>query len=149
VADLTPREREVLSLIAQGKRCRDIAASLGIAVYTVRKHRTNICEKFGLHGTGQLAAFAIHLAAGAMSAGCSTNSVSAPAPEHTKVLTALSERERAVLRLVGQRLSSKEIARHLLISPATVRKHRENISKRLALHGIAPLALLTHLVCLA
>ncbi|XRD86215.1 hypothetical protein ISN73_10700 [Dyella acidisoli] len=126
-----------------------MAASLGVAVHTVRKHRTNICEKAGLHGTGQLAAYAIRVNAQAAPVGGNAEQINAAATEHSQLLASLSDRERHVLRLVGQGLTSKEIARHLLISPATVRKHRENISRRLALHGLAPLALLAHQAYLA
>jgi DNA-binding CsgD family transcriptional regulator len=142
VAELTTREREVLALIAQGKRCRDIAASLEIAVYTVRKHRANICEKVGLHGTGQLAAYAIHQSPREVK---TTNGPEIAPGTVVDLLAALSDREQHVLRLVGDGLSSKEIARRLLISPATVRKHRENIAKRLLSHGCSIIALLTYL----
>jgi DNA-binding NarL/FixJ family response regulator len=44
-AKLTPREREVLSLICEGRRSRDIAQELGLAEATIYKHVQNILDK--------------------------------------------------------------------------------------------------------
>lgn len=55
---LTAREREVLRLTARHLRVREIADALAISPHTVRKHRTNLCAKLGLHGTAQLAVHA-------------------------------------------------------------------------------------------
>ncbi len=44
---LTPREKEILSLVAQGKRNKDISSCLGISVYTVKVHMGNILFKLG------------------------------------------------------------------------------------------------------
>jgi len=56
---LSPREREVLQLIAEGKTNKDIAGQLSLSVYTVDGHRTRIMEKLGLHNVGQLIRFAV------------------------------------------------------------------------------------------
>jgi DNA-binding NarL/FixJ family response regulator len=45
---LTTREREVLALVAEGRSSADIAAALGIALKTVKKHRENIRRKLGI-----------------------------------------------------------------------------------------------------
>ncbi len=58
-ASLTPREREVLRLIAQGQKNREIADELGIAIKTVETHRTKIMQKLDLHNSAELAAYAI------------------------------------------------------------------------------------------
>ncbi len=50
------------------------------------------------------------------------------------VLNVLSPREQEVLRLIGQRYKTREIADLLFISKRTVEKHRSNIMKKLALH---------------
>ncbi len=47
---LTPRERQVLGMLAHEKRPADIAASLSISIHTVRKHISNATEKLGAHG---------------------------------------------------------------------------------------------------
>ena len=44
---LTAREREVLGLVGQGKGVREIAAQLGIAPDTARKHRDNAVQRVG------------------------------------------------------------------------------------------------------
>ena len=57
---LTPREREVLKLIAAGRRNREIAGCLSLSVKTVEKHRANVMKKLDLHNTAALTAFAIN-----------------------------------------------------------------------------------------
>lgn len=56
---LTGREREVLRLIAQGLKNREIAADLGIAIKTVETHRTKIMQKLDLHNSAELATYAM------------------------------------------------------------------------------------------
>jgi DNA-binding NarL/FixJ family response regulator len=58
VAELTPREVEVLSLIAAGCSNREIAARLFISEGTVKNHVTNILSRLGLRDRTQLAIFA-------------------------------------------------------------------------------------------
>ncbi len=56
---LTHREREILKLIAEGCKNKEIADDLCISVKTVEKHRANLMEKLGLHNVQTLTAFAI------------------------------------------------------------------------------------------
>jgi DNA-binding NarL/FixJ family response regulator len=56
---LSPREREVLQLLAQGKSSKEIAFVLGIAVPTVESHRRQITEKLGLRTIAELTKYAI------------------------------------------------------------------------------------------
>ena len=56
---LSPREREVLQLIAEGKTNKEVATKLNLSVYTVDSHRGKIMEKLNLHSTGELVRFAI------------------------------------------------------------------------------------------
>ena len=56
---LTPREMEVLKLIAEGYKSREIADYLCISTNTVDKHRTHIMKKLDLHSAPALTAFAI------------------------------------------------------------------------------------------
>lgn len=58
-AILTTREREVLCLLAQGKRSSEIAWQLYIAVSTVDVHRRNIMNKLDLHNVAELTKYAI------------------------------------------------------------------------------------------
>jgi DNA-binding NarL/FixJ family response regulator len=51
----------------------------------------------------------------------------------------LTQREREVLRLIGQGATSKEVAERLGISPKTAQVHRENLKQKLALHTTADL----------
>jgi DNA-binding NarL/FixJ family response regulator len=56
---LTHREKQVLKLIAEGKRNREIAACLFISIKTVEKHRSNLMHKLELHNTAALTTLAI------------------------------------------------------------------------------------------
>lgn len=57
--ELSDREREVLKLIAEGYRNKEIADFLCIAVKTVEKHRSNLMRKLDLHTVSAITAFAI------------------------------------------------------------------------------------------
>jgi len=56
---LTSREREVLTMIADGKTNKEIANVLNLSVYTVESHRGSVMEKLNLHNTGDIVRFAI------------------------------------------------------------------------------------------
>ena len=56
---LTPRERQVLKLIAEAYKNKEIADFLCISVKTVAKHRANIMKKLKLHSAAELTAYAI------------------------------------------------------------------------------------------
>ena len=56
---LTPREREVVKMIAQGNSAREIAAFLGLSVKTVEAHRFNLMRKLDIHNRAQLVTYAI------------------------------------------------------------------------------------------
>lgn len=56
---LTPREREVLQLIAEGHTSREIAQMLNLSVKTVQSHRTSMMQKLDLHDRGELIRYAI------------------------------------------------------------------------------------------
>jgi DNA-binding NarL/FixJ family response regulator len=56
---LSPREREVLQLIAEGHSTKDTAARLGVSVKTVETHRKQIMDKLDLHSIAELTKYAI------------------------------------------------------------------------------------------
>ena len=56
---LTPREREVLQLVAEGKSNKDIAGTLYLSVYTVETHRANLMEKLNLRSVPELILYAV------------------------------------------------------------------------------------------
>jgi DNA-binding NarL/FixJ family response regulator len=57
--DLTPRQREVLQLLAEGRVRKEIAQTLGVSVKTVEFHKQQISEKLGVHTIAELTAYAI------------------------------------------------------------------------------------------
>jgi two-component system response regulator NreC len=57
--ELTPREREVLTYIAEGYTNREIAEALVISIKTVDRHRENIMHKLNLHNRTELVKYAI------------------------------------------------------------------------------------------
>ena len=56
---LTPREREVLQLLAEGRSNKDVAGILNLSLHTVETHRGNILQKLNLHGTPELILYAV------------------------------------------------------------------------------------------
>jgi DNA-binding NarL/FixJ family response regulator len=56
---LTPRQREVLQLIAEGLSSKEIAVRLGVSVKTVETHRTELMERLDIHGVAGLVRYAI------------------------------------------------------------------------------------------
>src|SRR5688572_12049859 len=57
--ELTPRQREVLTLIAEGYSTKDIARTLSISVKTVETHRAQLMERLGIHDVAGLVRYAI------------------------------------------------------------------------------------------
>ena len=56
---LTPREREIVQLLAEGKSNKEVASALNISVKTVETHRTNIMRKLRFHSVGELVRYAV------------------------------------------------------------------------------------------
>jgi DNA-binding NarL/FixJ family response regulator len=60
-SELSPREKEVLALVANGQSSREIAAGLGLSVRTVENHRGNIMHTLGARNTADLTREAMRL----------------------------------------------------------------------------------------
>ncbi|HEX4633867.1 MAG TPA: response regulator transcription factor [Gemmatimonadales bacterium] len=58
---LTPRQREVLQLVAEGHSNKEIAQRLNVALKTVETHRTELMERLGIHGVAGLVRYAIQV----------------------------------------------------------------------------------------
>ena len=56
---LTPREREVTQLMAEGKSSKEVASYLNLSTKTVETHRSNILRKLNLHSIRDLVIYAI------------------------------------------------------------------------------------------
>jgi len=56
---LTPREREVIQLLAGGKTTKEVATTLNLSVKTAETHRTNLMRKLDLHSVVDLTLYAV------------------------------------------------------------------------------------------
>ncbi len=56
---LTPREREILQLVAEGNSSKEIADLLNLSVYTVETHRARVMQKLKLRGIPELTLYAV------------------------------------------------------------------------------------------
>ena len=56
---LTPRQREIVKLLAEGKSSKELAAVLGLSVKTVETHRANIMRRLECHSVSELVRYAV------------------------------------------------------------------------------------------
>jgi DNA-binding NarL/FixJ family response regulator len=56
---MTPRQREILQLLAEGKSAKEIAAALGLSARTVEDHKYRLMESLGIENSAELIHFAI------------------------------------------------------------------------------------------
>jgi len=56
---LTPREREIVQLLAEGRSTKEVAVTLRLSVKTAETHRSNIMRKLNLHSISELVLFAV------------------------------------------------------------------------------------------
>ncbi|MGC1583558.1 MAG: response regulator transcription factor, partial [Candidatus Acidiferrales bacterium] len=56
---LTPRQREIVQLLAEGKSSKEVAAALGLSVKTAETHRANIMRRLNCHSVSELVRYAI------------------------------------------------------------------------------------------
>jgi DNA-binding NarL/FixJ family response regulator len=56
---LTPREREVIQLVAEGKTTKEVAVTLNLSVKTAETHRINLMRKLDLHSVADLTRYAV------------------------------------------------------------------------------------------
>lgn len=59
--DLTPRQREILQLVAEGRTTKEIAARLDLSIKTVETHRMQLMERLNIHDVAGLVKFAIRV----------------------------------------------------------------------------------------
>ena len=59
MSTLTPRERKILKLLAEGNSVKEIAVILGLSVKTVEAHKFNLMRKLDIHNKAQLVTYAI------------------------------------------------------------------------------------------
>lgn len=61
IQELTPRQREVLQLVAEGHSTKDIAQKLNLSVKTVDTHRTELMQRLDIHDIAGLVRYAIRI----------------------------------------------------------------------------------------
>jgi DNA-binding NarL/FixJ family response regulator len=59
VPRLTPREREIVQLLAEGKSTKEVAGILNLSVKTAETHRSNVMRKLGIHSISELVLYAL------------------------------------------------------------------------------------------
>jgi DNA-binding NarL/FixJ family response regulator len=59
IPSLTPREREVVQLLAEGKSTKEVASMLNLSTKTAETHRSNIMRKLGIHSVSELVLYAV------------------------------------------------------------------------------------------
>ena len=59
VASMTPRQREILQLLAEGKSAKEVATRLGLSARTVEDHKYRLMESLGIENSAELVHFAI------------------------------------------------------------------------------------------
>jgi len=126
LAKLTPREREVFDLVAEGMSGNEIAAKLGLGISTIRTHLGSIYRVLGTaHSTADVVRFA--------------HGLEIPkAPVRTDSgLEKLSAREREVFDLIVDGATNAGIAKKLGLSIKTVQTHRAKINRKVGAHSTA------------
>ena len=56
---LTPRQREIVQLLAEGKSSKEVAVALGLSVKTAETHRANIMRRLDCHSVSELVRYAV------------------------------------------------------------------------------------------
>jgi DNA-binding CsgD family transcriptional regulator len=56
---LSPREREVVQLVSEGKASKEVAVILNVTLATAETHRSNIMQKLKLHSIAELVLYAV------------------------------------------------------------------------------------------
>ena len=56
---LTPRQREIVQLLAEGKSSKEVAVALGLSVKTAETHRANIMRRLDCHSISELVRYAV------------------------------------------------------------------------------------------
>jgi DNA-binding CsgD family transcriptional regulator len=128
------RERQVVSLVAQGLTNSQIARHVGASVRTVGADIAAACRRRGLRSRAQLAAWTA--ARNAAAASRRTGFVAQPQPERAR----LSPRQAEVVSLVADGLTNEEIAQSLQVSPRTVASHLAMIFGKLGVRSRSELA---------
>jgi DNA-binding NarL/FixJ family response regulator len=56
---LTPRQREIIQLLAEGKSSKEIAVALGLSTKTAETHRANIMKRLNCHSASEIVRYAV------------------------------------------------------------------------------------------
>ena len=143
--ELTPREKEVLRLITDGKTNNQIAETLIVAVKTVDTHRKKIMDKLGIRTVAGLTKYALREGLTCLETTEQINESDSKEIGKTKdslhntKKVKLTPREREVLQLIAEGNTNKQIAEALIVSVKTVETHRGKIMNKLGIRSVAGL----------
>lgn len=125
---LSPREAEVLALVAQGKENKEIALALGMSTHTVKSFLVRISAKAG---TGDRTALTVW--------GILSGQI---AVKPKDMDTSLAPRQAEIAKLVAYGMSNEAIARQLGLSAATVKAHLAKAFRKLGISSREELAVI-------
>jgi len=137
-AALTPRESQVMSLLAHGNRYRDIGAQLRLGERTIETYRRRIADKLGVRSRAELVAYALRH--GWIAGRTYVDAQLAVALDHEVAVRAnlsLSERERDVLIALARGRTYKAIADQLGVGVRTIETYRRRVVDKLGLRSRA------------
>lgn len=143
---LTPRQREILSLIANGLTSRQIGEKLGLSFKTVETHRSQMMERLGIHNIAGLVRYGLEEGfadtwdkdrekiLSPQMGGSTSEADSQEIPNYTDaVFSELTNRERELMRLIATGYSNREAAKVMGIANKTAENHRLRIMRKLKL----------------
>lgn len=125
---LTPREREVMRLVAQGLSNREVGEQLSLAMGTVKWSLHNIYEKLDVSNRAQAVWFVLNR---------QPDVLYDPDDERQPMGDAesISRRRRQILKLVADGLSNRDIAETIFLSEATIKWHLYHLFRLLGVRS--------------
>ena len=137
-SSFSPAERDVAGAVCKGFQNAEVAELLEVSVNTVHSHVKKIFKKAGVSNRAELAGF---FGGGVPTAPSDRAHARRVGRQRRldQLLAPLTDRQRAVARLLRQGLGPAAIAERLALTSATVRSHLGSISQRLGVRGCGAL----------
>ena len=144
---LTPRQQQVLRLIAEGLTNSQAAAQMHLSIHTIVKHRQAVMDFLHIHDTAGLTRFALAQGLTLRQRACAAllkffhtrGGYPLVCGRNSSSRTTVTPRQLQVVRLIANGLVNKQLAATLKISIKTVEHHRQAAMDRLHIHHVAGL----------